>query len=236
VPPDASVQNLIPPWWIPEKGKELQRGRLVRVFIPHTSQIPKTLHAHGRTADPTDHSKAKFTRRFIDQHLKKKDGLPVAGLTDIPGEVYGVYNTKKRPALVISTGGPDVDERLRRGAARWQSTPAILVAPFYGSAQDGTRGGWNPEFLGRIQACEYPQYFLDWLPIDGGESPSVLRLDHLQPVGNHVYSYELLSYRLTEEAMAIIDHWLLWLLQGSIPEESPLATVFELLADIRRAT
>lgn len=191
--PDNSVQNILSSWWERDDGKRLRRGRLLKAFIPHASQEPMTLYVQGRTADPTDHSKATFTlgAMRIDQPTSGGSGLPVAAVTHIPGEVYGVFRAKKRPAVAISVGGPDAPKSLRAGSARWQSAPAILVAPYYGSAHDGRRGGWNPAFLERIKAGEYPQYVLDWLPINGGSDPSVLRLDHVQPVGRHPNSYEL---------------------------------------------
>ena len=30
------------------------------------------------------------------------------------------------------------------------------VAPYYGATADGTRGGWNPEFVQRIQRVDTP--------------------------------------------------------------------------------
>lgn len=59
------------------------------------------------------------------------------------------------------------------------------MAPFYGADRDGRRGGWNPLFLERIRRGEYPQYLWDKLPVGTQVKESVLRLDHLQPLGGH---------------------------------------------------
>jgi hypothetical protein len=64
----------------------------------------------------------------------------------------------------------------------------------------------------------------DKLPIVGS-SESILRLDHVQPVGFHPNSFELLPYQLSDEAMEIIDTQLEWLLTGSLPAESVLADI-----------
>jgi len=49
----------------------------------------------------------------------------------------------------------------------------------------------------------------------GGEE-SILRLDHIQPIGKHHESIELTDYRLGEEALDIIDEWITWLITGKL--------------------
>jgi hypothetical protein len=106
----------------------------------------------------------------------------------------------------------------------------MLVAPYYGGDQDGSRGGWNPTFLERIRRVEYPQYMADRLPL-GGVDESVLRLDHLQPVGRHHDAFELTPHRLSDMALVIVDEWLEWLRTGKLEAHQELADVRRLLME-----
>ncbi len=227
--PEDSVQSAISPtpWWTKTNETVLRRGRLIRAFLPHVSQEPRTLIPEGRSS-PTEHERALFRVEPLRVgQAPRQPGLPVAALPTYAGEVYVVQRAKLRPALVLGAGGPNVETSLRRGAAKYQSAPTLLVAPYYGADQSGTRGGYRPEFVTRIRRCEYPQYMWDKLPM-GGSSESILRLDHLQPVGFHPNSFELLDYQLSDEAMEIVDTQLEWLLTGSLSTD----TVF---ADVRAA-
>ena len=76
-----------------------------------------------------------------------------------------------------------MEARFKRTGAKWQHEPTLLLAPYYGSLSDGSRAGWDPEFISRIQRVEYSQYVWDILPIGGSESGSLLRLDHIFPLG-----------------------------------------------------
>lgn len=78
----------------------------------------------------------------------------------------------------------------------------------------------------RIRHAEYPQYVWDKLPLPGAEE-SVLQLDQIFPVGEDPAGYELKEYRLGDDALVLLDEWILWLFTGSLPEQS-------ILADIRR--
>ena len=135
-----------------------------------------------------------------------------------------VYRAKARPVLVLSAGGPEVPRELRVGAAGWQTAPTLLVAPFYGVDPGGTRGGWREDFVTRIRRGEYPQYLWDKLPLPGA-GESVLRFDHLQPIGHHANAYEWTPHRLSDEALSLVDAWMRWLLTGELPGESLLAYV-----------
>jgi hypothetical protein len=119
---------------------------------------------------------------------------------------------------VLSTGGVDIPKGLKTGAARYQTNPTILAAPYYGADQGGSSGGWKPEFVTRIRRCEYPQYMWDRLPLPGRDE-SILRLDHLQPIGKHGESFEATDFILHEEALDIMDEYLRWLLIGGLPDD-----------------
>lgn len=222
--PEDSIQYLCDPWWRTTDSKQFQRGRLLRTFVPHVDQHPHVLVAEGR-AEPTRHDQADF--RVEPLRVKSPPPgarLPVAALPHYPGEVSAVYRAKVRPVLVVSTGGPDLPKPVRRGAAKHQTNPTFLVAPYYGADRGGRTGGWNEALVTRIRRCEYPNYIWDSLPI-GGRKESILRLDHLQPIGRHGESFELTRYRLSKDALEILDEWLSWLVKGTLSPDSGLASV-----------
>jgi hypothetical protein len=224
--PDDSIQSLVGKWWEEDGSRDVRRGRLVRAFVPHVDQEPQVLVAEGRAA-PTDHTRALFRlETFRISQPPPASSLPVAALPELPGERRFVYRGKVRPALVLSTGGADVPAVLRLGAARWQTAPTILVAPYYGADRDGERGGWKPEFVARIRRAEYPQFIWDSLPI-GDVKESILRLDHIMPIGRHPNSFEVTAHRLTAEALSIVDEWIAWITAGTLAEDG-------VLYDIRR--
>ncbi len=98
----------------------------------------------------------------------------------------------------------------------------MLVAPYYGADQSGKRGGFRPEFVQRIRRAEYPQYSWDSLPLPGA-SESILRFDHLQPLGESAQAMEVTSYRLVADAAEIIEEWLSWFRMGELSEDGVLA-------------
>jgi hypothetical protein len=69
---------------------------------------------------------------------------------------------------------------------------------------------------------------LDSLPL-GKNTESVLRLDHIQPVGDHHTYYEALPHQLSEDAITVIDEWIEWLLTGQLPDAGTLAAARSLL-------
>lgn len=219
--PDDSVPNLCGAWWEKTDEARLEYGRLVKAFLPHVDQQPSVLVAQGRT-DPEAHEQADFEIQPLRRNLPPPEAyLPVAGLPTYEGEVRIIQRAKKRPALVLSGPGAEVESRLRTGAARYQTNRSVLVAPYYGADRSGRRGGFNPEFVQRIRRAEYPQYAWDSLPI-GGSSESILRLDHIQPLGENAQAMELTPYRLTADAAEVIEEWLSWFRTGVLPEDGVL--------------
>ncbi|MDE0361165.1 MAG: hypothetical protein OXI74_08370, partial [Rhodospirillaceae bacterium] len=102
------------------------------------------------------------------------------------------------------------------------SAPTVLAAPYYGADKDGNRSGYNAIFVERIRHCEYPQFVWDRLPI-GGPKESILRLDHIQPIGTNHNSYELSGFELTEDAIEVVDEHIRWLILGGVLEDSLIA-------------
>jgi len=120
--------------------------------------------------------------------------------------------------LVLSGSGSPVEPALRVGAPRYQTNPTILAAPYYSS--DRT---WNREFVERIRRCAYSQYMFDILPIPGGRD-SILRLNHVQPIGAHSESYELTGYCLSAPALAVVEQQFQWFRRGILEK----AELFEI--------
>lgn len=224
--PEDSLPYYFPPWWVRAEDRQIRRGRLLWAFVPHVDQHPYILVAEGRSG-ATEHGSADYRFEPLQgSHLPAGAKLPVAGLPHYLGEARLVYRAKRRPVLVLSTGGSEIPKSLRIGAARYQTNSTLIAAPYYGADQGGTTGGWKPEFVARIRRCEYPQYLWDSLPLKGREE-SVLRLDHLQPIGKHGESYEATDYELHEDALTAVDDYLTWFLKGEVPQDS-------LLNEIRR--
>ena len=221
--PEDSLQNYCEPWWVRSEDQQLRRGRLIWAFVPHVDQQPYLLVAKGRS-EPTEHRFADFEIEPLGSRVPPGADLPVAGLPYYPGEVRLLYRAKRRPALVLAVGGTEIPRPLRTGSARYQTNSTILAAPYYGADPGGSTGGWRPEFVDRIRRCEYPQYMWDSLPVPGRRE-SILRLDHLQPVGKHGQSYELTDYELDASALTIVDEYLTWLIQGALPVDSLLIEI-----------
>ncbi|MDM8552807.1 hypothetical protein QUF72_22190 [Desulfobacterales bacterium HSG2] len=217
--PEDSVQNMIEEWWVEDDSFEYDRGRLINVFLPHIGQIPKKLVAGGRP-EATDHIHADFMIEPLRiKESQKKSAIPVAALPAFENEVNAIYRAKKRPALIVCEGGENIDEQLTLGKPKWQTAPTVLVAPYYGVDEGGSEADFNPEFMMRVRHCMYPQFMWEKLPVAG---ESILRFDLMQPVGRHHDAIELTAYRLSEDALIILDEWLRWLIHREFREDSLL--------------
>ncbi|MDH4317943.1 MAG: hypothetical protein OEV64_06100 [Desulfobulbaceae bacterium] len=218
--PEDSVQSLCDVWWEKDNDKKLKKGSLIYAFIPHVDQLPVTLIPKGRkNAEEHDKAILNITELRINDR-RPKEALPVAALSLNEGELWTAYRAKKRPCLVLATEQPKVENALRRGMPNKHTAPTIIVAPYYGADKDGRRAGYNQELVSMIRHAGYPQFFLDKLPI-GGPKESILRFDHIQPVGSHYYTYEHTGYSLSDEAVeSILNDWIQWVLYGGLPEGS----------------
>jgi len=231
--PEDSVQAALgQPWWEPTTSNVPKRGRLIWAFCPIMSLIPKTLQPIERS-EATKHDRAQFELAPMRARENvKAPKVPIAGLITPPGEVLAVFRAKKRPMLVLSTGGPELTSaELKEQGKSWWTHGMLLAAPYFGADQSGTRGGLNPEFIRRIRHAKFPQYLLDQLPLSG-PGFSVLRLDQLQPIGRHHDSYELTSWQLSEDALALVDEWLQWLFTGELDPQGRLPTMRECLPSL----
>jgi hypothetical protein len=229
--PDDCVQSVCATWWIADSTQGLCRGRLIRTFIPHIDQQPHVLSAQGR-ASATAHGQALFSMApFNMKSPPPQPALPVAAITHPAGERQFVYRGKVRPALVLALEADDIERQLVSGAARWQTAKTILVAPYYGADQGGTRGGWSPLFVQRIRRAYYPQYMCDRLPI-GGSEESIMRFDQVQAIGPDRPAIEILPWKLSDEALSFVDEWLTWYVRRELLEGGPLHLVREMLVKL----
>lgn len=216
--PEDSVQSYTNRWWEIQGGATAVRGRLIKTFVPYPEQKPHRLIPLGRGEDATQHQRAlvRIEPFRIGQPMSGPAGtLPVAALPLRPGESYFVQRGKVRPALIIAGPGDDVPRELTAGTARWLTAQTLLVAPYYGKDQDGTRGGWPQPLADRIRHAEYNRFIWDMLPIPG-PSESILRLDHLFAIGVDSGCYEGTPHFLSDEARTLLEEWLAWLVTGSL--------------------
>lgn len=204
--PDDSIQSLVASssWWQQTDSPSIDRGFLIKAFIPHVDQTPNTIEPVGRQ-EANIHSKAIVKIRPLDiQAPRKREDLPVAAMTLYQNEIWTVYRAKLRPCLVLGKTYNMVPQEVKLGQPKRNTAPTLLVAPYYGADRDGSRAGYNPEFIERVRHIRYPQFFIDMLPI-GGPKESLLRFDHLQPIGAHYDSIRKTGYCLNEGALEILD-------------------------------
>jgi len=203
--PEDSIQSILDPavsWWEKTESKTIERGFLVKAFLPHVDQIPYTIIPKGRK-DANIHDKALVQIRELDiKHPRTREDLPVAAMSLKQQEIWTAYRAKKRPCLVLGKTRKKVDQPDRRGMPQRSTAQTLLVIPCYGADQDGPRAGYNPELVERIRHIVYPQFYLDMLPL-GGPKESIARIDQMQPVGRMYNSYETTDFKLSAEALSV---------------------------------
>ncbi len=211
--PDNCVQNLIGgKWWEPEPPGELSRGSVVYSYIQFFSEVPYELVP--TRLDPQRHDTAVFTAKPLHAGGRRAAhaDLPVAALPRLAGaDCYLVNRAKRRPCLVL--GGvhrKEIESRLTSGMIKSATHEFLMVAPYFSVGQEG-RSGYNPAFVERIMHAQYSRFFWEHLPGERGQE-SILRFDLMQPVGFHHQAYSPFGYRLSSEALRIIDEWLEWVM------------------------
>jgi hypothetical protein len=222
--PEDSIQCSVEPdsWWIDDGKREFQVGRLVWAFLPHVDNDPYAIEAVR--ARSTEHREAIVRFHPLDvKAAVKYDHFPVAPLPQYSGEIKCVYRSKKRPAMIVHAGGPDIPNELRRNKPRRQTDPCILVAPFYGATEDGQRAGFSPAFVERVRRCEYKQFWWDILPETGYRTDSIMRLDQVQPVGRNHSVVDVTNYCLSETALILMEQFLKWFCYDRIAKDCELA-------------
>ena len=82
----------------------------------------------------------------------------------------------------------------------------------------------------RIRRCEYPQFMWDSLPLQSSTATeSILRLDHIQPIGRIATAYDWTPHCLSDDAMKVLDEWTSWLMTGSLLKDGLLDTARQFL-------
>lgn len=218
-----SIQSYIEPapWWIKTDSKSVKRGFLLKAFLPHVDQVPYQVVEKGRS-NARSHDRAYIRIKPLDmKNPKTKGDLPVAAMSLHQGEIWAAYRAKKRPCLVLAKDGSQVDQADRKGMPKRNTAQTLLVAPYYGADQDGTRAGYNPQFVERVRHTVYPRFFMDMLPL-GGPKESLLRLDQMHPIGRISNSYELTGFQLSYEALEVIDEIFHLYMHGEMHEGADL--------------
>lgn len=229
--PTDSVQSFFDPWWVADSSGKICRGRLIKAFISHIDLAPHVLTVQGR-GSATDHKTALVTvEPFNARSRPQQPKLPVAALPLHTGEHYFIYRGKVRPALVLAVESDNIDKQLVPATVRWQTAKTIVVAPYYGADQDGTRGGWDPTFVQRIRRATYPQYMYDRLPLPGPHE-SIMRLDQMQALGSSRPSLSISDWKLSDEAMSVVDEWVTWHMQRKLAEDGELLAAVKALQDL----
>lgn len=230
--PDDSVQSILDPavsWWEQTESKSVERGFLVQAFLPHVDQVPYTIIPKGRK-DPKTHDKAYVQIRELDiKRPRTREDLPVAAMSLNEKEIWSAYRAKKRPCLVVGKARGTVDSAARRNMPKRSTDQTLLIVPYYGADQDGTRAGYNPQLVELIRHVRYPQFYMDMLPI-GGTEISIGRFDQVQPIGRMFNSYEPTGYKLNPKALSILDELFQYYLYNQLDEDSELYAFLDLLS------
>lgn len=218
--PDETIQGLssASSWWLKDESNRICRGRLCSAFIPFVTQKPYTLEPVGRP-QPTIHNEANAKIAPLDiNQTRRMKALPVAAMP-LYGDkdLYTVYTSKKRPCLILGDGCAELPKEIRRDRPSWQTAHTVIVAPYFGIEQGVGRAGFPAPFVDRVKQCEFPQFFWDILPHNSKES--MLFFMQAQPIGKHLDSIELSPYKLSPEALCVIDEWLSWSFTGNPPDE-----------------
>ncbi len=215
---EYKLQDLVENWWI--KSNEVKAGSLIEAFVPHVDQMPYQFEPKGRT-NPLAHQQADLIVKPLKVgELLQQVSLPVAGMPiSNPFECWAAYRAKRRPCIVLAGPGDSIDKTLTRGMANHSTAPTLLVAPYYGITKSQKRSGFNSAFIERVRHIEYKQFLYDELPHSKGE-PSILRFDHVMPIGANTKSYRSLGYELGNEAMQIFREYLQWNIFGGVESDA----------------
>lgn len=66
------------------------------------------------------------------------------------------------------------------------------------------------------------------LPL-GGPSESIIRLDQMRPVGRNASNFRLTEWKLSNEALVVLDSWMEWFQTGMLDQDSDLYVTRQLL-------
>ncbi len=228
--PDDSIQHVVGgPWWETTTDKSLCVGRLVWAYVPHVDENPTTLVVEGRTDNAGNHGEARLKLTALDVRSKPpQPSLPVAALPLHDGEAYLVSRGKKRPCIVVGIS-PPIDKSIQRGQPKWQFSRTLAVLPAYGVEQTEKRTGFDPEFVRRVRAGEFPAYHWDRWPGSSEKEGSMFRLDQVATIGAGSLAVETSDLRLSESARAVLRERMEWLATDTLDPASAFSIARELL-------
>jgi hypothetical protein len=231
--PDDSIQSILDSnisWWEKTESKSIERGFLVKAFLPHVDQVPYTVIPKARK-NPKCHDRAYVQIRELDiKHPRTREDLPVAAMSLNDKEIWAAYRAKKRLCLVMAVTRQKVNPADRRHMPKSSTAQTLLVVPYYGADQDGTRAGWNPKLVELVRHIVYPQFYVDMLPLNG-PLESIGRFDQLQPIGRMYNSYETTGYKLSSKALNVVDELFHNYLYGLVKKGSDLYAFIELIKE-----
>ena len=232
--PDKCIQSLCENWWIKTDKPRKANWYLGEALVRHACEEPYVLEREGRSPTQSgNHSIAYFRMTTLKNTNTQSEitNLPIAVVPHYPNELLAIHRAKRRPVLILATPGTTVEKELRQGNSRTKFAPVYLVAPYYSAEGEGIREGFKPEFINRVRALNYTQFFWDHLPHDRGHS-SVLRLDHIQPVEPGVNNLVPLPWMLSEEAQMVMKEAVMLHLCHHAPEEDGIwATAKQVLSE-----
>lgn len=194
-------------WWVFDPKPEACRGRLARAFVPFTEPVVRTLEPLGE--------EERYRVATQDARKPRAEPVQVLGLPPRGESLWGLQPCKHRHVLMLSEGGVSVARDIKRGrASKWRFAKTILVAPYF-SVSGGKTAAFPEAFVEGARLGVYPQLMWDILP-RGERDGSILRLDQLQPIGHAPSCYALTPWRLSEEALALVDEWVAWSMSGAL--------------------
>jgi hypothetical protein len=230
--PEDSLQDLLgftltgaQGWWEAQReGAKLERGALIVTYVAHAHVAPLELAA-APGADVWDPEVAELRLTpFELSDAPSPAAAPVAALPRFAGERLQVRRGRVAPAVVLSHlhGYPPQPSEARA----WMTAPLVQVVPCF-PAQS-----WPPALVDSVRRAQHPQYVWDRLPIAPHE-PAVFRLDHAAPLHRaDAASYRLSGFRLSAEALSILDAWLAWFWTGTIAEDGDLLAAHTTLREL----
>lgn len=72
----------------------------------------------------------------------------------------------------------------------------------------------------------------DILPISDGKTESILRLDHIMPIGADPANWTTTEYLLSDEARTLFEEWVAWVMTGRLSIDSALGYARTALAEL----
>ena len=174
---------------------------------------------------PRQHGHAEYRIETfrMGEPAKCVAALPVAALPIRDGETYLVQRGKRRPALVVCTGGTPVAKDFRAGQSRWQSAPTLRGAILWGRSERHPRGmgrtvrrAHSPRRISTVRVGS----IADWRNVDSPLRSPLCHWSDPQTTTPHLTCSALRRF-----SCSIVD-------RGSIPARFPLTSRWLLRAQV----